>query len=342
MRKNTTFNVDVRDVLGIMEVSIEQGLSVKGLLAEQDLPVTLLDNPDATISMDDCWRIISAHQNVIHEETGQISQRPLKRGTTRFVFSNLSHCKTLVEGLELLANTYNIIHGGNYNFVKKRGNVLSYIVDDKDFHYRNKGNDFAIEFALIKIHCMLTCFTGCELELVKMCSKRVRIPHDNHHLNFFDCDIHFGHGHYELAYEIKQSQLPFREIEDIDLSVQLLANYLTIVRQRQNDVFENTLVVKVMNTIKRGVYNQDDVAASMGMSVATLRRKLKSQGLSFRSLLDKVNSEVAVNQLLDQIPADDVAEKLGYCDIRSFKRAFKRWHGQSPAAFLKQNSAPKH
>ncbi len=337
MDNSNKFYIDVKDILGVLETSVEQGMSVQALLNDLDLSPQLLDNPHAVIDMEDCWRIITAHQNIIQEETHLMSTRPLKRGTTRFVFSNLIHASNLIEGLELLADSYNVVHGGNYNLVRKRGNTLSYIVDDKDFHYRDQANNFAIEFALIKIHCALTFLIGGELKPIKICTKRPRITHDNHHLNFFDCNVNFDHPHYELAYDVDQSSLPFRKVEDIDLSAHLLGNYLSIVKQQQKDIFENTLIKKVTNKIKQDLRNQEDVAAAIGMSVATLRRKLKSQGTNFRDLLDKVNSELAVNDLLDQIPPADVAEKLGYCDVRSFKRAFKRWHGQSPAAFLKQH-----
>lgn len=338
MDNHNKFYVDAQDIMSILEPSVERGICVQPLLQDLGLSPQLLDEPQARIELDDCWRIIAAHQNIIQEETHLMSTRPLKRGTTRFVFSNLIHCSTLMEGLDLLADTYNIVHGGNYNFVRKRGNIVSYIVDDKNFHYRDHANNFAIEFALIKIHCALTYLVGTELTPIKISTKRAKIVHDNNHLQFFDCNINFNHPIYELAYDNQQAQLPFRKVQEIDLSSHLLGNYLSIVRHRQRNIFENTLVKKVMNKMKQDIRNQEDVAALLGMSVPTLRRKLKSQGTSFRELRDKVNSELAVNDLLDQIAPADVAEKLGYCDVRSFKRAFQRWYGQSPAAYIKQNT----
>jgi AraC-like DNA-binding protein len=335
--KHNKFYVDAQEILSILEKSVEQGLSIKSLLEDLDLSPQLLDAPLNKIDMEDCWRIITAQQNIIQEESHLVSTRPLKRGTTRFVFSNLIHCNTLQEGLELLADTYNMLHGGNYNFVRKRGNKLSFIVDDRDFHYREHAINFIIEFALIKIHCALTYLIGAELEPIKLCTKRNSVSDKNHHLNFFDCAIEFSHPHYELTYDASQADLAFRAVEEIDLSAHLLGNYLSIVEQRQKDIFEDTLIKKVMNKIKQDARNQEDVASAIGMSVPTLRRKLKFHGTSFRDLLDKVNSELAANDLLDQIPPADIAEKLGYCDVRSFKRAFKRWHGLSPAAFLKQH-----
>ena len=62
-----------------------------------------------------------------------MSARPLRRGTTRVVFSNLARCRTVLEGLEVIAETYNIAHGGDYNQVQKKGRSISYVVDDRNF-----------------------------------------------------------------------------------------------------------------------------------------------------------------------------------------------------------------
>ena len=338
MDKNNTFYVDAHEILGVLDKSVEQGMSLAPLLTDLGLSPQLLDDPRAKIDMEDCWRIITAHQNIIQEETHLMSTRPLKRGTTRFVFSNLTHCENLLDGLELLADTYNVLHGGNYNFVKKRGDAISFIVDDKDFHYSRKANSFVIEFALIRIHCALTCLVGREIKPLRICTKRKGIAHDKHHLNIFDCAVNFDHPHYELVYASDRGTLPFNKIDDIGLSSHLLADYLSIVRQRPKVLLEDVLVRKVIDKIMQGFQGQEEVALAIGMSVPTLRRKLKQQEVSFRELLDKVNSELAVNDLLDQVAPADVAEKLGYCDVRSFKRAFKRWFGVSPAAFLKKGS----
>jgi AraC-like DNA-binding protein len=107
-------------------------------------------------------------------------------------------------------------------------------------------------------------------------------------------------------------------------------------------MYDDDFVLQVLRTIRQGSaaggsQSQEAVAEAMNMSVATLRRRLSGHGSSFRRLLDKVNSELAVNALHQQILPADVAENLGYSDIRSFKRAFKRWYGVSPAAYVRDH-----
>lgn len=339
------FSVEVKDVMDLMEKSIEQGMSVAKLLGDLELSPDYLDDPHSLIDMKTCWRIIVANQNAIAEESHLMSSRPLKRGTTRLIFSNLCHCKTLQEGLQSLADTYNIVHGGDYNFVRKRGNTLSYIVDDESFHYLVKPNTFAIEFALLKIHCALSYLTGKQLKLVRMATKRKALPDHQHHLKIFDAKLLVDQPCYELVYESSQGELPFNIDDDTDITGNIYAHFLSMLQGRNKDKFGDSFVQQTLNNILHASANgnacQEGIANSMNMSVATMRRRLSDQDISFRQLLDKVNSELSVNYFHEQATPADVAERLGYSDIRSFKRAFKRWYGMSPAAYIKSHKLLK-
>lgn len=339
MKVGKDYYIDKSDILAVLAPSVATGLSIQTLLESLNLAPDLLDSPLGRISVKDGWRISSAHQSLIKEETHLMSNRPLKPGTTRFVFSNLVHCKTLQEGMEMLADSYNIVHGGNYNFVRKRGNCLSYVVQDSNFHYRDGASNFAIEFALIKIHCALSYMVGHKINPVKVCTKRAAIREQNHHLQFFSCNTLFNHPHFELAYDSTMAQTCFRSIQDIELSEYLLDYCLELDSEGPTQILQTELVTRILELLKHGVRSQDEVASTLGMSVATLRRKLRSLGTNYRNLLDEVGSELSLTALRETQSIGDVAEQLGYCDERSFKRAFRRWHGMSPAAFVRRTNA---
>lgn len=328
------FFAESQDILGVLSSSIEQGLSTGKFLAELDLPKDLLSRPNTKIPMEDCWRIIDAHLNITQEETHLMSSRPLKRGTTRLIYSNLVHCTNLKEGLELLAETYNVVHGGNYNFVRKRGSRLSYIVDDKDFHYIGKPNSFVIEVALINIHCALSFLTDYQLRLNCMSTKReAQVPED-HCLNLFNCRLVYGHGFYELTYDASQAELPFRHADALDLSALIYSTYIDKLRVKEPPLVGQELLKKIEQKIIEGELQQQVIAGSFGMSVATLRRKLDLAGTNFREVLDRIHARMAFDYLSNGLSQDLVAEKLGYSDLRSFRRAFKRWYGSSPVAYM--------
>lgn len=82
---------------------------------------------------------------------------------------------------------------------------------------------------------------------------------------------------------------------------------------------------------------EEEAARALGLSARSLQRKLAEEGRSFRACLDSVRRRLAV-QLLGrpELSVGEVAGRLGYSQPSQFTRAFRRWHGVSPAAWCDQ------
>ena len=78
-----------------------------------------------------------------------------------------------------------------------------------------------------------------------------------------------------------------------------------------------------------------EVAAGLGLSERSLRRRLAAEGIGYRELLDEVRDSVARELLGGRatIPVGDLAVRLGYADATSFIVAFRRWTGTTPTAY---------
>jgi AraC-like DNA-binding protein len=85
------------------------------------------------------------------------------------------------------------------------------------------------------------------------------------------------------------------------------------------------------------------VAGQLGLGPRTLQRRLQEQGQRFADVVARVRYRLAI-RYLEQPGADveSVSEKLGFSDRRSFTRAFSRWSGVTPSAFLRRVSPEKH
>jgi AraC-like DNA-binding protein len=76
------------------------------------------------------------------------------------------------------------------------------------------------------------------------------------------------------------------------------------------------------------------IASRLKMSVRTLHRALADEGTSFGGILAALRTEMAGRFLADhRISIAEVAFLLGFSELSSFHRAFKRWTGQTPAEF---------
>jgi AraC-like DNA-binding protein len=76
------------------------------------------------------------------------------------------------------------------------------------------------------------------------------------------------------------------------------------------------------------------VARAMHMSPRTLQRRLDAEGASFSEIVDEVRERLARRWLADETRTlADVAFSLGFSDLATFSRAFKRWAGKPPGAW---------
>ncbi len=90
-----------------------------------------------------------------------------------------------------------------------------------------------------------------------------------------------------------------------------------------------------------GVRSFDELAAVVRVSPRTLRRRLADARVSFSTLLDEARRDRALLLLRSRgVSTKDVAERVGYSNVANFMRAFRRWTGQTPAAYRREHGTP--
>jgi AraC-like DNA-binding protein len=70
------------------------------------------------------------------------------------------------------------------------------------------------------------------------------------------------------------------------------------------------------------------------MSERTLKRKLAAHDTTYSAIRDDLRRQRAL-LLLDNraLSIGEIATKLGYSELPNFTRAFRKWTGQTPAAY---------
>jgi AraC-like DNA-binding protein len=78
----------------------------------------------------------------------------------------------------------------------------------------------------------------------------------------------------------------------------------------------------------------DEIAAGVGMSRQTLRRRLREENTSVTDIKDDVLREAAMASLAkgDETIAA-LSERLGFSEPSAFTRAFRRWTGGPPRGY---------
>ncbi len=92
-------------------------------------------------------------------------------------------------------------------------------------------------------------------------------------------------------------------------------------------------VIKLITTEFKGQIPSMEVAASrMNMTPRSFQRKLQAEQKSYRTIAAALRQELAL-QLLKRTDSkmEEIADVLGYSEVRAFRRAFKTWTHSSPA-----------
>lgn len=78
----------------------------------------------------------------------------------------------------------------------------------------------------------------------------------------------------------------------------------------------------------------DTAAGALGYSRRTLTRRLREEETSFLRVKDQLRRALALQLLIaNQLPVEAIADRVGFADLTTFHRAFKKWTGSTPLAY---------
>jgi AraC-like DNA-binding protein len=324
------------------------GLDLAEIARELNLPPsTFTERSTRDVSLADYFRVLERLQIASHDESWGLSKRPLLLGSTELVLSNLAHCGSLLDAMRAIAHTYNLLHGGLYNRIEQRKNRIVYIIDDRRFPYTRRTDHayvrFMMECVLIYLHGLLCLISGDRLEgcLRGVVTKSAQFDqHD--YLKFWPVPIRWRGPYYALSYDESIAGAAVEYTGPTPSAPRIYRRILDLIEHRQNVTSRlRSLTERVLQAFDESVYDQAAIARRLGVSVATLRRRLEEERQPpFRTLQMRALNRSARTLLRNRHHTDDIAERLGFSDARSFVRAFKRWNGVTPAHFARTAHQP--
>ncbi|WP_295898624.1 AraC family transcriptional regulator [uncultured Vibrio sp.] len=145
-----------------------------------------------------------------------------------------------------------------------------------------------------------------------------------------NCTISEGSAIRKLCIERKFLRTPLHGYDQ-----EINFNALNILRKEAADLERNDIILQVFNTLNqfKSLENLsgEKVASAMLMNIRTLNRRLAEVNTSYRGVLEKYKLERALHLLEDSsVNMTEIAFQLGFSDLSTFSRAFKRWTGKSP------------
>lgn len=192
---------------------------------------------------------------------------------------------------------------------------------------------YLIEESFASAFAIARWLVGPSFRLLRLELAYERPAHAEAYRQLFRCPVYFGQSQHQLVFEPKwlSSRLPgYDRVTSALIREQL--NTLLLKPLGRSDLVES-LTGRLRGSMSEAP-RQADLARDINISERTLRRRLKVQDTTYRNLRDDTRYQKA-RDLLEhsELTVFEIAETVGYGDARAFRRAFKRWSGELPAAY---------
>jgi AraC-like DNA-binding protein len=150
----------------------------------------------------------------------------------------------------------------------------------------------------------------------------------------YQAPVAYQQPHIGLRFDARWLDLPVVQNQQSlrEFLAQAPANLL--VRYRD----PGTVTERIRRLLRRQLQDQgpslEAVGQALGLTAATLRRRLREEGRGFQALKDELRRDAAIEYLgQPTLALADIALQLGFSDASTFHRAFKKWTGLAPGEY---------
>ena len=237
---------------------------------------------------------------------------------------------TLREALARVARYCRVVTTGvNLGLVDEGRHTLLQLTSAVHAESGSESLDAAVQAALSALTTL--CRETCGADLAP--TRALLMQQDNGCAarleEFFRCPVRFGSPSNALVFAATDLDAPLETSnpELAHLNEQAVRRYMA---QLQSARVGERARAEIMASLAGGEVSQAGVARRLHMSVRTMQRKLKSEGLSFRDVLDSARRQLAREYAHDPtVTRSEAAYLLGFAEARSLSRAMARWKARS-------------
>ncbi len=218
------------------------------------------------------------------------------------------------------------------DFSLEEGPELWHLVSNRP--PENPGFRLPVDTGAASLVTVLRQITGRQVDPVEIEFPYSR-PEDLQKLRaVFRCELTFDAPRAGVYFRVQDMALPLERSESE------LARYLDRLAEQDLaalprwETFARRVGRTVWKHLSEGQPTVASVARELGLSSRTLQRRLREEGTTFARVVDDLRRQLAPTLLGDDtLAVYEVAYLLGYADPSAFFRAFRRWHGCSPAEY---------
>jgi AraC-like DNA-binding protein len=196
----------------------------------------------------------------------------------------------------------------------------------------------ATGFILAKLLMIGRYLTGVAFSPRGVSLTYARPSDDTEHTRVFGAAVRFSQPEAHLELDRTLLDLPIQGTDpNLSAILERYAQHRLAELPRAVDLVDE-LGQRIRQALRGSIPEAATLARQMGMSTRTLSRRLHERGLTYQEVLDEARRELALRHLLDKdLKVIEVAFLLGFSEVSTFYRAFRRWTGTTPAAYRRES-----
>lgn len=289
-----------------------------------------------SISRVDFWNLCVDGIYKYNDEGHGCTPQPLPKGSWTMIFTAVNHMDSVSEGLKQFCEFVQIIPSGMSVSVGhgSDGVHVSYAMSEP-----SERGEIYVELIALVFHCVLLWGTAKTIEPVRVRMSSLLGEREESLLTGLAASSWRQGNGVSIIYP--------KEILDYPLGVRRYKSFsfhetstFMEMAERPLPAAETSVGSSLINELRilmrDEIPNQRVAAHKLGMSAATLQRRLSQGGTSFRELSREVRMRKLCTLLATDANLDDIAYDLGFSDRRSLWRACFDWLGMSPTAYRLQ------
>ena len=315
----------------------------KRLLAEAEI-LASNGGPGGRITHREFWRLCLKNVNATNDEGHGCTPHPLPKSTWQVVYSAVNQMDAVADGLRQFADVVPVVRAGIAVGVGygRNGVHLNFAAADP-FACTDRSERY-LEVVALTFHCVLLWITGQPIRPVQVRLSSRLADEDGSPLAGLCPSIGRHGGGCTVVYDRADMALPLgvRKYRHRSDETRAFEELCSTQRDDASTVPVGPVVDKIRQIIACRPATLQQIAPALGMSVATLQRRLRESGTSFRDISKEVRQRKLISLLSTDVDLDDIAEELGLSERRSLWRTCHEWLGVSPSEFRRAQRPQLH
>jgi AraC-like DNA-binding protein len=320
-------------LLGLPGLLDEIGVDFARVIAEAGLDAALFEDPENTVAFVDAGRLLAiCAERTACPHIGLVVGERYGTEVLGLVGELARCCPDVGSALRNIVVYLHLHDRGAVPALWVSGDraMLAYVIHQPEV----PGTEVIYDLALAVTHNIVRELAGEDWHPLEVCLCRRPPAEIRPYKQCFRTSLRFGAEHTAVVFSTAclnrrldgaDALIQTRIMRDIEALEELGSGDLA---SRLRDLLRRML----LNGTCKGETSLEQVSRAFAIHRRTLNRRLRSQGTSFRALVDEARYEIACHLLRDtRLPVLEVAVTLGYADAASFTRAFRRWCATAPA-----------